>query len=146
MPLFTSPEVCSGTLSPEFSVLLPDLNSMVELLMPPLLSHTSQTTESHFFPMISSAGTRRILLHTHNSGPHLSRLNRVSGRGINLTVYSSGTTECSSHLEAIAIRIDWWGTLGRCAGRYFMAAGTWAISVVALLVFQANRVGDKGGT
>ncbi|KAH9948731.1 GPI-inositol-deacylase [Amylocystis lapponica] len=107
-----------------------------EALFPPLLQHTSHPAETHYYPLASS---RPIFLHTHATGPyHTSRV-----RGLVLTVYSSGEDTCA--VESLALRVDWWGTLGRWGPRYASAVASWAVGIVALLLFYVWGTVDKGG-
>lgn len=109
-----------------------------DLLLPPLLAHNSAASETHYFPL-SSLSSHRPIIHTHASAPHSHRDNL----GLQLSIYSSGRTGCSSDIVAFDITTDWIATLGRCATRYFTALSSWAIAVVSLILF--NTLGERPG-
>ncbi|OBZ70020.1 GPI inositol-deacylase [Grifola frondosa] len=116
-----------------------DHEACEDALLPPLLQHTSHPSETHYFPL-APRSTRPILLHTHASAPYIGT-SVTYARGVDLVVYSSG--ECSvAHVE---LRLDWWGTLGRWGARYATAAASWAVGIVALLLFNAWRAADASG-
>ncbi|KAJ7368736.1 PGAP1-like protein-domain-containing protein [Mycena albidolilacea] len=104
-------------------------------LLAPLLVHTSHPSETHYFPL-TVLPTHRILLHTHAAAPHIRSQNTVPP-GLRFIVYSSGSLGCKSDLVGFALSIDWPATLGRWASRYFTVLPTWAIGVVAVILFQA---------
>ncbi|KAF8213968.1 PGAP1-like protein-domain-containing protein [Mycena galopus ATCC 62051] len=104
-------------------------------LLAPLLVHTSHPSETHYFPL-TVVPSHRILLHTHAAAPHI-RPERNLLPGVRFSVYSSGSLGCKSDLVAFDLGIDWPATLGRWASRYFTALPTWAIGVVAVILFQA---------
>lgn len=99
------------------------------VLVTPLLQHNSHPSETHYFPLISSS---RILLHTHASAPFISS---QYTHGLNLTIYSSGEGPCT--LNKVAITVDWWATLGRWGTRYAAPTVTWAVGLVAFVLFDA---------
>ncbi|KAJ7724850.1 PGAP1-like protein-domain-containing protein [Mycena metata] len=103
-------------------------------LLAPLLVHTSHPSETHYFPL-TVLPSHRILLHTHAAAPHVH--SPFAPRGVRFTVYSSGSLGCKSDLVALDLSVDWPATLGRWASRYFTAVPSWAIGVVAIIIFQA---------
>lgn len=112
----------------------------LDALLPPLLQHTSHPSETHYFPLAPDA-TRPspILLHSHASGPFVPRT--TPSRGFKLRVYASG--ECFP--SSLSLQIDWWGTLGRWGTRYAPAAISWAVGIVALVLFDAWTEFDMSG-
>jgi len=96
---------------------------------------TSYPSETHYFPLVHSP-SRALLLHAHNSGPYVPD----SSRGLNLTIYSSGSSGC---LTGVDIQIDWWSTFGRWGPRYSMTVLSWAVGVVALILFAAWEAADE---
>lgn len=115
----------------------------VDPLLSPLLVHTSQPSETHYFPL-NVAPSHRILLHTHSAAPHIHRRNSEQ-TGLHFTVYSSGSLNCGSDLVSLDISIDWSATLGRWASRYFTALPSWATGIVAVLLLQAWGLSDRTG-
>ncbi|KAG6813426.1 hypothetical protein H0H92_011123 [Tricholoma furcatifolium] len=108
-------------------------------VLTPLISHTSQPAETHYFPV--NPTTSRILLHTHSSAPYVASV--VPRRGFNFVLYSSGTIGCN--MLGFKIGIDWSATFGRWASRYPTTLVTWAVGIVALIHFTAWGVADGGG-
>ncbi|KAJ7853872.1 PGAP1-like protein-domain-containing protein [Mycena leptocephala] len=106
-----------------------------DALLAPLLVHTSHPSETHYFPL-HVLPSHRILLHTHGAAPHVHSEPGPSS-GLHFTVYSSGSLGCKSELVALNLSIDWPATLGRWASRYFTTLPSWAIGVVAVILFQA---------
>lgn len=96
--------------------------------------HTSYPSEIHYFPIMNSP--HPILLHTHSSAPYVRD---ISSRGLNLTLYSSASSGCISGFD---IQVDWWSTFGRWGSRYSMTVLSWAVGVVALVLFVAWGAGD----
>jgi glycosylphosphatidylinositol deacylase len=89
----------------------------------------------HYYPFPnSSSSSRGIRLHSHSSAPYIPNPHLQSTHGLNLTVYSSRLADCESGF-AIEISVDWWSTIGRCATRYLAALLSWAIGIVAMLLF-----------
>ncbi|KAI0960310.1 hypothetical protein AcW1_004856 [Taiwanofungus camphoratus] len=110
-----------------------------DAIFPPLLQHSSRPAETHYYPLSSfSPHARPILLHTHASGPFLPS----SFQGFNLTIYSSNDDRCT--VDEVKITVDWWGTLGRWAGRYAQAAVAWGAGVAAIAIWWAWGVSEKG--
>ncbi|KAJ7044755.1 PGAP1-like protein-domain-containing protein [Mycena alexandri] len=103
-------------------------------LLAPLLVHTSHPSETHYFPL-TVLPSHRILLHTHAAAPHVH--SALAPSGVRFTVYSSGSLGCKSDLVALDLSVDWPATLGRWASRYFTVVPSWAIGVVAVIMFQA---------
>ncbi|KAJ7213710.1 PGAP1-like protein-domain-containing protein [Mycena haematopus] len=112
-----------------------EILALVDPLLAPLLVHTSHPSETHYFPL-TVPPSHRILLHTHAAAPHVHSERNVSP-GLRFTVYSSGSLGCKSDLVGFDLSIDWPATLGRWASRYFTVLPTWAIGVVAVILFQA---------
>ncbi|KAJ6515465.1 PGAP1-like protein-domain-containing protein [Mycena sanguinolenta] len=110
-------------------------SSCADPLLAPLLVHTSHPSETHYFPL-TVLPSHRILLHTHAAAPHIHSERSVSP-GLRFTIYSSGSTSCKSDLVGFDLSIDWLATLGRWASRYFTVVPTWAIGVVAIILYQA---------
>ncbi|GBE79854.1 GPI inositol-deacylase [Sparassis crispa] len=111
--------------------------SCKDVLLSPILQHTSHPSETHYYPLHPSA--RPILLHSHASGPFISR----PARGFTLTIFSSGENACN--INRLKIRFSWWGTLGRWGVRYGTAAASWSVGVVALVIFHAWSLTDASG-
>jgi hypothetical protein len=121
------------------------LSFLIDALLAPLLVHTSHPSETHYFPL-HVLPSHRILLHTHAAAPHVHSEPGPSS-GLHFTVYSSGSLGCKSELAALNLSIDWPATLGRWASRYFTILPSWAIGVVAVILFQAwgmSEVNRKG--
>ncbi|KAF7336221.1 GPI inositol-deacylase [Mycena venus] len=113
-------------------------NSCAEPLLAPLLVHTPHPSQTHYFPL-----THRVLLHTHAAGPHV-RVEPTVPPGLRFTVYSSsGSVGCKSDLIGFDLGLDWHATLGRWASRYFAVLPSWAIGVVAVILFQVWGIGDN---
>lgn len=106
--------------------------------MLPLLEHQSHPSEAHYHPLTLA---RKKLLHTHGSAPYIKT---PFGHGLNLTIYTDGQGSCA--LSGIEITVDWWATIGRWGGRYGAPAATWAVGIVALVLFEAIRMADTRGT
>ncbi|KAJ7639288.1 PGAP1-like protein-domain-containing protein [Roridomyces roridus] len=114
-------------------------------LLSPLLMHTSQPSETHYFPL-HVGPTHRILLHAHSSAPHIPRSAECPSRGLYFTIYSSGiAADCDAELLGLDISVDWSATLGRWASRYFTVLPTWATGIVAVMLFQAWGMGERSG-
>ncbi|KAH0587945.1 hypothetical protein H2248_006694 [Termitomyces sp. 'cryptogamus'] len=107
-------------------------------LLHPLISHTSQPAETHYFPV--SPTSDRILLHTHFSAPYVA--SAAPHRSLEFVLYSSGTLGCN--MAGFTIGIDWSATIGRWATRYPTTLVTWAVGVVALVMFKAWGTADRG--
>jgi glycosylphosphatidylinositol deacylase len=52
---------------------------------------------------------------------------------------------CESDILAFDLNVDWWTTIGRCATRYPTTLATWAVGVVALLMFRAWGTCERAG-
>ncbi|KAJ4479140.1 PGAP1-like protein-domain-containing protein [Lentinula aciculospora] len=109
-------------------------------LFPPLLVHTSHSSETHYFPLTTHP-PRRILLHTHGSAPY-AYSNSGHSEGFELVIYSV-INGCSMQLRGFELRIDWTATLGRLPTRYFTTIVCWAIGIVSIIVFGAWRSGEN---
>ncbi|KAG6841827.1 hypothetical protein C0991_006234 [Blastosporella zonata] len=107
-------------------------------LLPALISHTSQPSETHYFPV--SPSNDRILLHTHSNAPYVA--SAAPRRGLEFMMYSSGTMGCD--MRGFTIGIDWSATLGRWASRYPTTLVAWAVGVVAVIMFTAWGAADRG--
>ena len=114
-----------------------DLFSIANALFLPLLSHTSQPYESHYFPLQPGFG-RPILVHSHASAPYVDSSHTV---GHTLTMHSSG--EC--WVDQIKLTVDWWATVGRWGTRYGPAAVCWAVGIMAILLWDVWKTAENGG-
>lgn len=123
-----------------FPALAIRLNGILDALLFPLIMHTSGPSESHYYPVGSP--DRRILLHTHNSAPYIARIS--ASEGIDFVIYSSGSMGCNAELIDFTIELDWFATLGRWASRYPTTLVSWAIGVVAFVIFEAWGLSDRG--
>lgn len=131
---------CAGTTIYHVSEDVLTYTSMTESLLPPLLMHTSYPSETHYFPLMH-APPQAILLHTHSRAPYIPYIHSIPSRGLNLTLYSSTPSNC---ITGVNIQVDWWATFGRWGSRYSMTILSWAICVVALVIFGAWQANDKG--
>ncbi|KAF7792832.1 hypothetical protein EIP86_003933 [Pleurotus ostreatoroseus] len=95
----------------------------------PLVQHTSHPSETHYYPLASKTP---ILLHTHGAGPFISS---PYTRGLNLTIFTSGEGGCI--LKDVGVTVDWWATIGRWGVRYTAPAATWAVAIVAVVLYDA---------
>lgn len=109
-------------------------------LFSPLIVHTSQPSETHYYPIGSP--DRRILLHTHISAPYVPRLSASESKALDFIIYSSGSTGCAD-LVGFTIELDWFATLGRWGSRYLTTLVSWAVGVVAFVLFEAWGLSDK---
>lgn len=107
------------------------------VLLMPLLQHTSHPSETHYFPLLKTNHNSPILLHTHASAPYVPS---TYSRGLNLTIHSPG--ECK--VERIDIKLDSWGTIGRWGVRYWSAVGSWAVGVVTLMICMGWGTSERG--
>lgn len=64
--------------------------------------------------------------------------------GLNLTIYSAGESGCV--IDKLDLSVDVWATLGRWGTRYAAPAASWAVAVVATLLFDAWRTAETVGT
>ncbi|KAF8638570.1 hypothetical protein AX17_002112 [Amanita inopinata Kibby_2008] len=113
-----------------------------DILLSPLILHTSDAIEAHYFPLHNSAG-HRILLHSHSPAPFVDTLSLSQTVGLNFTVYSSAQPGCGQ--KELFIEIDWSATLGRWVSRYPTTVVIWATSITALLLFRAWGIEEKTG-
>lgn len=104
--------------------------------------YTSHPSETHYYPIGSL--DRPILLHTHHPAPYVPRLPPSKGKALDFTVYSSGSPGCGSELVGLSIELDWPATLGRWGSRYPTTLVTWAVGVVAFVMFEAWSLTDNG--
>lgn len=111
--------------------------------MAPLLMHTSQATETHYFPL-ANLPNRRILLHTHIDAPFIRKKSHTPS-SLNFTIYSSGESACREEFSAFEISFDWYATLGRCVSRYLHTIVSWAAGIVSIIVFIAWGREEQGG-
>ncbi|PCH40901.1 PGAP1-domain-containing protein [Wolfiporia cocos MD-104 SS10] len=107
-------------------------STCADALLPPLLQHTSQSSETHYFPLTTNQ--RQVLLHSHASGPFLPAT-YLHGRGFALALFSSTDRACS--VDSITIAVDWWASLGRWAARYAQTVISWSFAICALVVHYA---------
>lgn len=116
---------------------VPRLNSAsrIAATFPPLLAHTSNPDETHYFPL-NDHDDRRIVLHTHMPAPFIIS-SQPTRKGVTLDIFSSGLSECSDALSELRITIDWPATLGRWATRYWTSTLVWSIGVVGLVIFYS---------
>ncbi|KZT05617.1 PGAP1-domain-containing protein [Laetiporus sulphureus 93-53] len=122
---------------------LKDESSCSDAQFVPILQHTSHQSETHYFSLDPHSPRKPILLHSHASGPFLPPTAPAAGKGFNLTVYSSDERGCA--LESMVLTVDWWGSLGRWAGRYAQAAVAWGVGICALILHYAWSVTEAGG-
>ncbi|KJA29745.1 hypothetical protein HYPSUDRAFT_60597 [Hypholoma sublateritium FD-334 SS-4] len=117
-------------------------SSCIDTLFPPLLMHTSHTTETHYFPL-TSVNNGRTLLHAHLGAPFIDHNFHLPSY-VNLTIISSADPECRRALAEFRITIDWTATLGRWASRYLHTLVSWAAGVASLVVFFGWAKHDTG--
>ncbi|KXN89445.1 GPI inositol-deacylase [Leucoagaricus sp. SymC.cos] len=115
----------------------------MESHLAPLLVHTSNSVETHYYPL-DPEGRQRILLHTHLPAPYHGQGNK-KGEGIRLVIYSSGTSSCINQLKGIALSIDLSATLGRWASRYMTTVIGWAAGISSIPLFLGLGAYDRGG-
>ena len=115
---------------------------VTEALMAPLLMHTSQATETHYFPL-ANLPNRRILLHTHFDAPFMRKMSHAPS--LYFTIFSSGESTCREEFSTFEISFDWYATLGRCASRYLHTVISWATGIVSIIVFIACGREEQGG-
>lgn len=108
-----------------------------DALLPPIIMHASQPTETHYYPI--HARGRRILLHTHRSAPYISST-AASYAPLDFTIYSSGSIGCN--MPGFSLGVDWPATLGRWAPRYLTALITWSVGIVSVIICSNF---DRGG-
>lgn len=106
--------------------------------------YTSHPVETHYFPL-TKVQPHRVLLHTHTPAPYIPSSSVNYPPGVNFIIYSSGSTGCSSELHGLRIDIDWSATLGRWASRFPTTLVTWAIGIVALIIFEAWSAHEQTG-
>ncbi|KAF6762055.1 PGAP1-like protein-domain-containing protein [Ephemerocybe angulata] len=95
-------------------------------VFPPLLAHTSNPDETHYFPLTD-----------HNDRPFIDTARNPVHKGVSLDLYSSGISECTESAQSIEISIDWPATLGRWATRYWTSTLVWTVGVVSLVIFYS---------
>ena len=115
---------------------------VTDALMPPLLMHTSHSTETHYFPL-ANLPNRQILLHTHLDAPFIQKTSHAPS-SLNFTIYSSGESACREESSAFEISFDWYATLGRWASRYLHTLISWAAGVVSIIIFIAWGREEQG--
>ena len=111
--------------------------------MAPLLMHTSQATETHYFPL-ANLPYSRILLHTHIDAPFIHKTSHTPS-SLKFTIYSSGESACREEFSSFEISFDWYATLGRCVSRYLHTIVSWAVGIVSIIVFIAWGREEQGG-
>ncbi|TFK99201.1 PGAP1-like protein-domain-containing protein [Pterulicium gracile] len=94
-------------------------------LLHPLVEHTSQHSETHYYPLRSS---REILLHSHSTGPYIAPID--PGSGMRFTIYSH-----ACEVKEVTLRVDWVSSLGCVPSRYAMTMISWIIGVIATMSF-----------
>ncbi|RDB19940.1 GPI inositol-deacylase [Hypsizygus marmoreus] len=107
-------------------------------LLAPLIMHTSHPSETHYYPF--NIPNRRILLHTHSPAPYIPVGSSVPHRSLNFVIYA---TSLGCNMLGFDISIDWSATLGRWASRYPTTLVSWAVGVVAVVLFTAWGVCDR---
>ncbi|PFH49243.1 hypothetical protein AMATHDRAFT_148079 [Amanita thiersii Skay4041] len=112
------------------------------VLFAPLLVHTAQPIETHFFPLYGKS-KRRILLHSHGAAPYVESWYASHQEGLKLTIYSSAEPGCT--VKSLDLQIDWSATLGRWVSRYPTTIVIWAAGITSLLMFWAWGVEDRRG-
>ncbi|KAL1734367.1 PGAP1-like protein-domain-containing protein [Schizophyllum commune] len=120
----------------------PSGSSCKDSLLPPLLSHTSHPSETHYFPL-RPGQDRSVLLHTHLPAPYIH--DPRPQPGIAFSIYSSGSAGCQHDLAGIRISIDWPTTVGRWTTRYFTTLATWCVAIVVLTIFVAWSEVERTG-
>lgn len=108
-------------------------------LLPPLLVHKSHPAETHYHRLEHKTS---VALHTHASAPYIPLSRFSPSYSSELWIYAV-STGCEDVNEFTLI-IDWWATIGRIATRYPTTLISWAVGVVALLMFHAWRESGKG--
>ncbi|KII95293.1 hypothetical protein PLICRDRAFT_34135 [Plicaturopsis crispa FD-325 SS-3] len=111
-------------------------SNCLDTLLHPLLMHTSQPSEAHYYPLALS---RPIHLHSHSSAPYIPDIRPLQHRGLDLTIYASGC-----HISEFDITVDWWATIGRWGTRYHTTLASWAVGVVAIMLFRAWGIAELG--
>lgn len=117
--------------------------STLGTLFPPLLIHTSHSSETHYYPL-SNRHNGRILLHTHLGAPFIDHTRHLPSH-LNITIISSADSACQEDFASFEITVDWSATLGRWAPRYLHTLVSWAAGVASLVVFCALAQVDAGG-
>ncbi|KAJ3555841.1 hypothetical protein NM688_g2357 [Phlebia brevispora] len=117
--------------------LVPTFIGQCSGLLNPLVQHTSHPSETHYYPLSSSSP---ILLHTHGAAPFISS---PYNHGLNLTIYTSGEGGCV--LKDLEITVDWWTTIGRWGVRYAAPTATWAVAIIAVVLFDAWGTLESSG-
>ncbi|KAF8165658.1 GPI-inositol-deacylase [Crassisporium funariophilum] len=115
-----------------------------EALMAPLIMHTSQPAETHYYPVTMFAG-RRILLHTHRAAPFVYEAPGYP-TSLDFTIYSTIEGDCRDEFKEFEIAIDLSATLGRWSSRYLHTLISWAAGVAVISVFLAWSQEDHGGS
>ncbi|KAG9317788.1 PGAP1-like protein-domain-containing protein [Chiua virens] len=111
-----------------------EIPSCTAPLFSPLLVHTSEPSEIHYYRLISD---HPIFLHTHSYGPYINR-KPIAPRGLNLTVHSAGPS-CQDVTE-VNLSVDWWVSAGRMATRYPTLILGWCIGIVCFMVYHSMRL------
>ena len=111
-------------------------------MLPPLLVQATPV-ESHYYRIHPSTSSpyRKVLLHSHSPAPYIHTSS--SGKGLNLTLHTSGEPE-TCYPESITITIDWWTSIGRWGHRYWPVLATWSIGIVSLVTWHGLRVVVNG--
>ncbi|KAF9226838.1 PGAP1-domain-containing protein [Gyrodon lividus] len=109
--------------------------SCADPLFFPLLMHTSRASEIHYYPLTSE---KTVSLHCHSSAPYVPPLRLTPSHGLNLTIYSSGSS-CHDATE-LFLTVDWWATAGRIGTRYPTTLVSWGVGIVSLILFHSWSV------
>lgn len=118
------------------------LTTTIDSLLPPLLVQTT-SVESHYHRIHPSTSFpyRKILLHSHSPAPYI--FTPSSGKGLNLTLHTSGEPG-ACYPESISITVDWWTSVGRWGYRYWPVLVTWSIGIASLVIWTGLRVVVNG--
>ncbi|EPQ59202.1 PGAP1-domain-containing protein [Gloeophyllum trabeum ATCC 11539] len=127
-----------------------DQSTCSSALLPPLLLHTSSAVEASYHPLSLPPSSHQTLLHTHASAPYISTFvpssdldsDAATSHGLHLKLLTSNE-QSSCKVDAIALRVDWWATLGRWAARYWTACIIWSVGIASILLFEAIKQGEE---
>ena len=128
---------CESLLSRLDTSLICSCSFLANAIFPPLLTHSSHPSETHYFPLTPDF-KRPVLLHSHSSAPYVAS-DHPAGHA--LVIHSSG--EC--WINQIEISVDWWATIGRWGTRYGPAAACWAVGIMAIITFDIWKLVEGGG-
>ncbi|KAG8218976.1 PGAP1-like protein-domain-containing protein [Butyriboletus roseoflavus] len=112
-----------------------EYSSCAAPLFSPLLVHTSQASEIHYYRLASD---QPIFLHTHSSAPYVPHQGPNASHGLYLTIHSSGPS-CQD-VTVVFLSVDWWASVGRIGTRYPTTLLSWGIGIVSLLLSHSWRL------